>query len=87
MDKHLIFYVMFFPTVIFFFWGMGLHISTWLEGRVEGSEQATKWEKFKILSEERMERILVEARLVHQNSYHRGDLPSETLWPIFLPLA
>jgi nitrate reductase gamma subunit len=47
MDKHLIFYVMFFPTVIFFFWGMGLHISTWLEGRVDGLEQATKWEKFK----------------------------------------
>jgi len=47
MDKHLIFYVMFFPTVIFFFWGMGLHISTWLEGRVDGLGQATKWEKFK----------------------------------------
>jgi hypothetical protein len=45
MDKHLIFYVMFFPTVIFFFWGMGLHISTWLEGRVEGLDQATKWGK------------------------------------------
>ena len=47
MDKHLIFYIMFFPTVIFFFWGMGLHISTWLEGRVEELDQATKWEKFK----------------------------------------
>lgn len=48
MDKHLIFYLMFFPTVIFFVWGMGLHISTWLEGTVEGAEDATKWEKFKI---------------------------------------
>jgi len=47
MDKHLIFYLMFFPTVIFFVWGMGLHISTWLEGSVEGAEEATKWEKFK----------------------------------------
>jgi nitrate reductase gamma subunit len=47
MDKHLIFYIMFFPTVIFFFWGMGLHISTWLEGRVEGLDHATKWEKSK----------------------------------------
>ncbi len=48
MDKHLIFYVMFFPTVILFVLGMGLRISLWLEGRVEGAEQATKWEKFKI---------------------------------------
>ena len=47
MDKHLIFYLMFFPTVIFFFWGMGLHISTWLEGRVEGLDHATKSEKAK----------------------------------------
>jgi len=48
MDKHLIFYVMFFPTLIFFIWGMGLHISIWLEGSLEGVEKATKWEKFKI---------------------------------------
>jgi nitrate reductase gamma subunit len=48
MDKHLIFYIMFFPTVIFFFWGMGLHTSIWLEGTLEGAENATKWEKFKI---------------------------------------
>jgi len=47
MDKHLIFYLMFFPTVIFFFWGMGLHMSMWLEGTLEGAENATKWEKFK----------------------------------------
>ncbi len=48
MDKHLIFYVMFFPTLIFFFWGMGLHISLWLEGGLAGAENATKREKFKI---------------------------------------
>jgi nitrate reductase gamma subunit len=48
MDKHLIFYIMFFPTMIFFFWGIGLHISMWLEGTLEGAEKATKWEKFKI---------------------------------------
>lgn len=48
MDKHLIFYVMFFPTVIFFVWGMGLHVSIWLEGNLEGAENATKREKFKI---------------------------------------
>lgn len=48
MDKHLIFYVMFFPTMIFFLWGMTLHITIWLEGSLEGAEKATKWEKFKI---------------------------------------
>jgi len=48
MDKHLIFYVMFFPTLIFFFWGLGLHVSMWLEGTLEGAEKATKREKFKI---------------------------------------
>ncbi len=48
MDKHLIFYIMFFPTVIFFIWGMGLHVSIWLEGSLGGAEKTTKWEKFKI---------------------------------------
>ncbi len=48
MDKHLIFYIMFFPTVILFFWGMSLHISMWLEGTLEGAEEATKREKLKI---------------------------------------
>ena len=48
MDKHLIFYIMFFPTVIFFLWGMGLHVSMWLEGTLEGAKNATKREKFKI---------------------------------------
>jgi nitrate reductase gamma subunit len=48
MDKHLIFYIMFFPTMIFFVWGMGLHVNMWLEGTLEGAEKATKWEKFRI---------------------------------------
>jgi nitrate reductase gamma subunit len=48
MDKHLIFYLMFFPTVIFFVWGMSLHIGVWLEGTVEGAEEATKPEKLKL---------------------------------------
>ncbi len=38
---------MFFPTVVLFLWGMGLRISTWLEGKVEGLESATKGEKLR----------------------------------------
>ena len=48
MDKHLIFYIMFFPATVFFVWGMGMHVSTWLEGTLEGAEKATKGEKLKI---------------------------------------
>jgi nitrate reductase gamma subunit len=48
MNKHLIFYLMFFPTILLFLGGMGFRISTWLEGTVEGAEKATKWEKLKI---------------------------------------
>jgi len=51
MDKHLIFYAMFIPTAILFLWGMGLRMSIWLEGTIEGAEDATKWEKLKILLE------------------------------------
>jgi len=52
MDKHLIFYLMFFPTVLFFIWGMALRVSIWLEGAIEGAgNPATKGEKFKILLE------------------------------------
>ena len=49
MNKHLIFYTMFFPTVVFFLWGMTQHLSIWLEGSIKGKEEATKWEKLKIL--------------------------------------
>jgi nitrate reductase gamma subunit len=48
MDKHLIFYVMFLPALIFFLWGLGLHVSMWLEGTLEGAENVTKWKKFRI---------------------------------------
>jgi len=51
MDKHLIFYVMFFPTLIFFIGGMSLRISIWLEGTLEGAENSSKREKFKIYME------------------------------------
>jgi hypothetical protein len=50
MDKHLIFYGMFIPTVILFLGGMGFRMGIWLEGTLEGAENATtKREKFKIL--------------------------------------
>jgi len=49
MDKHLIFYLMFIPTVVLFLWGMGFRMGIWLEGTIEGAENATKWEKFKVL--------------------------------------
>jgi len=51
MDKHLIFYAMFIPTAILFLGGMGFRMSIWLEGTIEGAEDATKWEKLKILLE------------------------------------
>ncbi|OGP90825.1 MAG: hypothetical protein A2157_05070 [Deltaproteobacteria bacterium RBG_16_47_11] len=49
MDKHLIFYLMFIPTVIFFIGGMALHLSVWLEGTFPGAENATKVKKLKML--------------------------------------
>ena len=49
MDKHLIFYAMFLPTVILFIWGMSQHLGIWLEGSIEGAENATKAVKLKIL--------------------------------------
>jgi nitrate reductase gamma subunit len=49
MDKHLIFYLMFIPTVVLFLWGMGFRMGIWLEGSIEGAENTTKWEKLKIL--------------------------------------
>ena len=49
MDKHLIFYAMFIPTVALFVGGMAFRMSIWLEGGIEGAENATKWEKSRIL--------------------------------------
>ena len=49
MEKHTIFYAMFIPSVLFFLWGMWLHISLYLEGTLKGAENATKGAKLKIL--------------------------------------
>jgi len=49
MDKHLIFYTMFIPSLIIFFWGMCFRFSLYLRGEIEGEEDATPLENFKIL--------------------------------------
>jgi len=49
MDKHLTFYAMFIPSVILFLWGMWFRISVYLQGTLEGAENATPGEKLKIL--------------------------------------
>ena len=48
MEKHLIFYAMFVPSLLLFFWGMWLRVSLYLQGKVEGSKQGTPWEKIKL---------------------------------------
>lgn len=49
MDKHLIFYAMFIPSMILFFWGMWFRVSLYLRGTLKGSEETTQWGKFIIL--------------------------------------
>jgi len=49
MNKHLIFYAMFIPTIIFFLWGIWFRFSLYLQGTLEGAEEATQGEKLKIL--------------------------------------
>ncbi len=49
MDKHVIFYVLFIPSMILFLWGMWFRISLYLQGTLEGAENATPCEKLKIL--------------------------------------
>ena len=49
MDKHLIFYAMFIPAILFFFWGIWFRMSLYLQGTLEGAEEATQGEKLKIL--------------------------------------
>jgi nitrate reductase gamma subunit len=49
MEKHLIFYLMFVPSLLLFFWGMWLRISVYLQGTLEGAENATHGKKLKIL--------------------------------------
>jgi len=50
MDKHLIFYAMFIPSMILFFWGMWLRLSLYLRGTIEGAEHLTRWGKLVLLT-------------------------------------
>ena len=82
MDKHLTFYLMFFPAVVFFVWGMSQHLSIWLEGSVEGAENATKAEKLKVLLRRGWNhfwarpgffiRVLITDVIFHQKLYHKS---------------
>jgi nitrate reductase gamma subunit len=49
MEKHVIFYIMFIPSVILFIWGMGLRLSVYLQGTLKGAEGATRGRKLGIL--------------------------------------
>jgi len=49
MDKHLTFYAMFIPSLLLFLWGMGFRISVYLQGTLEGAENATPGHKLNIL--------------------------------------
>ncbi len=46
MDKHLIFYAMFIPSLLLFLWGMWFRISLYLRGTLKGLEEAPPWRKF-----------------------------------------
>jgi nitrate reductase gamma subunit len=48
MDKHLIFYAMFIPSFLLFLWGMWFRISLYLQGTLEGAENASMGGKLKI---------------------------------------
>jgi hypothetical protein len=49
MEKHLIFYLLFIPSLILFLWGMGFRVGLYLRGRLKGLEGATPREKLIIL--------------------------------------
>jgi nitrate reductase gamma subunit len=49
MDKHLIFYAMFIPSLVLFLWGMWFRISLYLQGTLEGAEDARPLGKLTIL--------------------------------------
>ena len=49
MSKHLIFYLMFIPSLILFIWGMWFRISLYLQGKIEGIGDVPPGEKFIIL--------------------------------------
>jgi nitrate reductase gamma subunit len=49
MGKHLIFYIMFIPSMILFIWGMWFRISLYLQGTIKGVEEISPGKKFIIL--------------------------------------
>ena len=49
MNKHLIFYAMFIPSILLFFWGMWFRISIYLKGTIEGVGDVSPGEKLRIL--------------------------------------
>ncbi|MBM4306375.1 MAG: hypothetical protein FJ123_06515 [Deltaproteobacteria bacterium] len=57
MNKHLIFYVMFIPSMVLFFWGMWFRIRLYLQGTIEGAENATPWRKLTILTDRSWQRF------------------------------
>ena len=82
MDKHLIFYLMFIPTVIFFIGGMVLHFNMWLEGTFPGAEKATKGRRLRILLQRAWEgfwerpgfyiRVLIMDVIFHQKLFQQS---------------
>jgi len=49
MNKHFIFYTMFLPSFVLLLWGLWFRMSLYLQGTIEGVEDATQGEKLKIL--------------------------------------
>jgi len=49
MNKHLIFYAMFIPSLLLFSWGMWLRISLYLQGTIHGTRQGTPGQKIRVL--------------------------------------
>lgn len=49
MNKHVIFYAMFIPSFLLLLWGLWFRMSLYLQGTIEGAEDATQGEKLKIL--------------------------------------
>jgi len=49
MNKHFIFYTMFLPSFVLLLWGLLFRMSLYLQGTIEGAEDATQGEKLKIL--------------------------------------
>jgi nitrate reductase gamma subunit len=52
MSKHLIFYLMFIPSLILFIWGMWFRISLYLQGKIEGIRDVPPGAKLIILLSE-----------------------------------